>query len=81
MVVSVPDGYLMQTHSYINRAEHRDAETRMDLEDLYNSLFPAFSDAFPTVFDPTIYTADNFLWAENVVSNYTIDNPLVVIPL
>jgi hypothetical protein len=53
----------------------------MDLEDLYNSLFPAFSDAFPTVFDPTIYTADNFLWAENVVSNYTIDNPLVVIPL
>ncbi|KAI8340520.1 hypothetical protein BC941DRAFT_348088 [Chlamydoabsidia padenii] len=65
----------------MDRAEQRDEETMMDLQGLYESLFPAFSDAFPSVFDPAIYTPDNFLWAENVISNYTIDNPLVVVPL
>ncbi|KAI8100068.1 uncharacterized protein BX664DRAFT_255930 [Halteromyces radiatus] len=60
-------------------AQQRDKETLIGLQELYDSLFPAFSDAFPTVFDPSIYTFENLLWAENIISNYTLDNPLVIV--
>ncbi|ORZ24753.1 hypothetical protein BCR42DRAFT_317551 [Absidia repens] len=62
-------------------ALQRDSEAVVDLRGLYDSLFPAFSDTFPDIFDPEIYTFENLLWAENIMTNYTIDNPLVVVPL
>ncbi|KAI9020710.1 hypothetical protein CLU79DRAFT_703687 [Phycomyces nitens] len=52
-----------------------------ELNDLHESLFPAFSDAFPAIFDPQDYTVQLFGWADMVINNYTIDNPLCVVPL
>ncbi|KAI9308971.1 hypothetical protein BJ944DRAFT_155197 [Cunninghamella echinulata] len=67
--------------SILDSSPYRDEDTELSVQDLYESLFPAFSDAFPTVFDTQIYSLKKLLWAENIISNYTVDNPLVVVPL
>lgn len=53
----------------------------MEVKDLLDSLFPALSEALPDVFDPEIYTFDALLWAERLVSNYSLDNPLCIVPV
>lgn len=53
----------------------------MTVEELYNDLFPACSDAYPEIFDTKIYTLKNLLWADNILANYTIPHPHVIIPL
>lgn len=58
-----------------------DDDTKMEVKDLYDSLFPAFSEALPDVFRPEVYTFEALLWAESLVSNYSLDNPLCIVPV
>ncbi|KAI7866154.1 hypothetical protein BDF14DRAFT_1816675, partial [Spinellus fusiger] len=52
-----------------------------DLEDMYSSLFPAFSDAYPDIFPHKHYTFELFQWADAIMSQYALENPLCIVPL
>ncbi|KAI8147792.1 hypothetical protein BJV82DRAFT_507046 [Fennellomyces sp. T-0311] len=52
-----------------------------ELQGLYDSLFPDFTEAFPDIFDPNVYTFDALVWAEQILNNYSLSNPMVVVPL
>ncbi|KAF7722202.1 hypothetical protein EC973_003556 [Apophysomyces ossiformis] len=72
--------------SFFRQAEksctgQEEEESVMELQDLYDSLFPSFSEAFPDVFDPSVFSFEALLWAEHILRNHTIDNPLAIVPL
>ncbi|KAG0168983.1 hypothetical protein DFQ28_005287 [Apophysomyces sp. BC1034] len=71
--------------AFFERVEHngtlQDEDSRQELQDLYDSLFPAFSEAFPDIFDQKIYSFEALVWAESIIRNHTIDNPLAIVPL
>ncbi|KAL1932934.1 hypothetical protein VTP01DRAFT_8612 [Rhizomucor pusillus] len=72
-------------HYFIERTSNviadTDDDTKMEVKDLYDSLFPAFSEALPDVFRPEVYNFEALLWAESLVSNYSLDNPLCIVPV
>ncbi|KAI9488531.1 hypothetical protein BDB00DRAFT_847661 [Zychaea mexicana] len=71
-------------HTFFNRTENitkPDTEAVEDLQELYDSLFPAFTDAFPDIFRDAIFSFDALLWAEDILNNYSLHNPMVIVPI
>ncbi|KAI7851658.1 hypothetical protein BDC45DRAFT_445119 [Circinella umbellata] len=52
-----------------------------ELKDLYDSLFPAFTEAFPDTFSAEIYSFEALLWAEYILNNYSLDNSMFIVPI
>lgn len=52
-----------------------------NLQEMYRSMMPDFSDAFPEIFDLSVFSMDAFAWADHLLNNYSIDNPLSIVPL
>ncbi|CDH54294.1 hypothetical protein RO3G_06808 [Lichtheimia corymbifera JMRC:FSU:9682] len=69
-------------HDFFNKTslQEVDPQTAVELQELYSSLFPAFTDAVPDVFHPTTFTFEALLWADNVLNTYSLSNPLVLVP-
>ena len=73
--------YVLILLLYPSYLQEHDPQTIAELQELYSSLFPAFSDAVPDVFDPNIFTFEALLWADNVLNSYSLSNPLVIVPM
>ncbi|KAI9472414.1 MAG: hypothetical protein EXX96DRAFT_354937 [Benjaminiella poitrasii] len=52
-----------------------------ELKEMYDSIIPAFSEAYPEIFDLNAYTLESFIWADHILNNYSIGNPFAIIPL
>ena len=49
---------------------------------MYESMVPAFAEAYPSVFDMNLYTIEAFVWADYVISNYSLSgNLFAIVPL
>lgn len=66
---------------FVSDLQEHDPQTVAELQDLYSSLFPAFTDAVPDVYHPNIFTFEALLWADNVLNSYSLSNPLVIVPM
>lgn len=44
-------------------------------------MIPAFAEEYPEIFDMNVFTLEAFVWADNILNSYSIDNPLAIVPL
>lgn len=44
-------------------------------------MMPEFAEAYPEVFNLEKFDFQSFIWADNLMNNYSIDNPLAIVPL
>lgn len=51
------------------------------LQEMYESMIPAFAEEYPKVFDISVFTLEALAWADYILNNYSIDNPLAIVPL
>ncbi|GAA5811478.1 hypothetical protein MFLAVUS_004915 [Mucor flavus] len=51
------------------------------LQEMYESMIPAFAEEYPKVFDISLFTLEALAWADYILNNYSIDNPLAIVPL
>ncbi|KAI8645188.1 hypothetical protein BD408DRAFT_339163 [Parasitella parasitica] len=56
-------------------------EDQAELKELYDSLIPAFNEAYPSVFNLNVFSFGAFVWADMILNGYSIQNPLAVVPL
>ncbi|KAI8378000.1 uncharacterized protein BYT42DRAFT_496811 [Radiomyces spectabilis] len=61
--------------------QFHDEESQMEMQELHASLFPALTEECPDIFPAHIFTVDALLWADFILNNYSIDNPLAIVPL
>ena len=52
-----------------------------ELQDLYDSLFPAFTEAFPDTFTVKVYSFEALLWAEYILNSYSLNNAMFIVPI
>ncbi|CEP16037.1 hypothetical protein [Parasitella parasitica] len=57
------------------------AEDRAELKEMYDSMIPAFHEAYPDVFDLKVFSFEAFVWADMILNSYSIENPLAIVPL
>ncbi|RCH80486.1 hypothetical protein CU098_001171, partial [Rhizopus stolonifer] len=55
-----------------NDLENIEDEVLGDIQEMYESMIPAFVEAYPTVFDAEVYTVEAFVWADYVINNYSL---------
>ncbi|KAI9263181.1 hypothetical protein BDA99DRAFT_509528 [Phascolomyces articulosus] len=68
--------------SDISKYQGADNEEAIEeLQELYDSLFPAFTEAFPDTFDPAVYSFKALFWAEHILNNYSLNNPMGIVPI
>lgn len=48
---------------------------------MYESMIPAFNEAYPDVFNLNVFSFESFVWADMILNNYSIENPLAIVPL
>lgn len=56
-------------------------EEQAELREMYDSMIPAFNEAYPTVFDLNVFSFELFAWADTILNHYSIENPLAIVPL
>ncbi|CAO3697257.1 unnamed protein product [Rhizopus stolonifer] len=56
-------------------------QDQLELREMYDSMMPDFSRVYPEVFNLDKFDFQSFIWADNIMNNYSIDNPLAVVPL
>ncbi|CAO0790008.1 unnamed protein product [Mucor circinelloides] len=56
-------------------------EEQAELREMYDSMIPAFNEAYPTVFDLSVFSFESFAWADTILNHYSIENPLAIVPL
>lgn len=52
-----------------------------ELQEMYESIVPAFAEAYPEVFNLKEFSFQSFKLADHILNFYSIDSPLVVVPL
>ncbi|KAI7900357.1 uncharacterized protein BX663DRAFT_439793 [Cokeromyces recurvatus] len=57
------------------------ADQEADLKDMYDSIIPAFAEAYPKVFNLNSFTFELFVWADHILNHFSIENPFAIIPL
>jgi hypothetical protein len=51
-----------------------------ELQEMYDSVVPAFCDAYPMSFNAEQYSFESFIVADHILNYYSIENPLVIVP-
>ncbi|KAG1224576.1 hypothetical protein G6F35_003933 [Rhizopus arrhizus] len=70
--------------NFFEKVSQRDITANQDhheLRELYDSMMPEFAEAYPDVFNLEKFDFQSFIWADNLLNNYSIDNPLAIVPL
>lgn len=58
------------------------SQNNMDeLQEMYESVVPAFAEAYPDVFNLKEFSMQSFILADHILNYYSIDNPLAIVPL
>ncbi|ORE19341.1 hypothetical protein BCV71DRAFT_177805 [Rhizopus microsporus] len=57
------------------------SQDEQELREMYDSMIPEFAEAYPHVFSLDKFSFESFVWADNILNNYSIDNPLAIVPL
>ncbi|KAI8387518.1 hypothetical protein BD560DRAFT_452398 [Blakeslea trispora] len=50
-----------------------------ELQEMYESMVPAFAEAYPSEFDLGMYSIEAFVWADYIISNYSLSGNLFAI--
>ena len=78
-IVSYLRGLCMNRDKHLEEIEDDVLE---ELQEMYESMVPAFVEAYPSVFDPVLYSLEAFVWADYVISNYSLSgNLFAIVPL
>ncbi|CAO3648430.1 unnamed protein product [Mucor fragilis] len=56
-------------------------QDQAELREMYDSMIPAFNEAYPTVFHLNVFSFASFVWADTILNNYSIENPFAIVPL
>lgn len=67
--------------SYKSNSSVPSDQDQVELREMYDSMMPDFSRVYPEVFNLEKFDFQSFIWADNIMNNYSIDNPLAVVPL
>ncbi|KAI9246528.1 hypothetical protein BY458DRAFT_536883 [Sporodiniella umbellata] len=59
----------------------RNTGDQVELKEMYESMIPEFAEAYPDIFDLERFDFKSFVWADNILNNYSIDGPLAIVPL
>ncbi|KAI8890858.1 hypothetical protein K501DRAFT_167310 [Backusella circina FSU 941] len=66
------------TRDYTNNGDGNDQD---DINDLYESIIPDFSKAFPDIFKTNVYSVKAIGWADYILNGYAINDPFAIVPL
>lgn len=67
--------------SYSPLSDTTVSQDEQELREMYDSMIPEFAEAYPHVFSLDKFSFESFVWADNILNNYSIDNPLAIVPL
>ncbi|KAI8985972.1 hypothetical protein BDB01DRAFT_721138 [Pilobolus umbonatus] len=52
-----------------------------DIMELYESMLLPLSESYPDIFDTSIYTPHSLVWANHLLNDYSINDPLAIVPI